>query len=257
MRLIPRRPRRTADESDHDESRGGQMTLVEHLTELRRRLIVSIIAVGLGMIVVFALWRPIIHWMSGPYADVTKSVEEPDGKNLIFTKPLEAFTTRLKVLVLALPVWLWQLWRFITPGLHPREKRYAIPFVLSSVVLFLAGATIGWITMPKALEFLITDISGGELEAFISAGEYLSLVSLIMLAFGASFEFPVVLVFLLIARVLKTSQLRQARRYAIVGITVFAAVITPSQDPYTLFFLAGPMYLFYEVSILIGRILKR
>ena len=151
---------------------------------------------------------------------------------------------------------LWQLWRFITPGLNPKEKRYAIPFILSSIVLFAMGGAVAWLTFPKALDFLIK-IGGGDITPFFTADKYVTFISLMILAFGLSFEFPVVLVFLMLARVLKTSTLRKYRRHAVVAIVAFAAVITPSQDPYSLFFMAAPMYLFYEGSIVIGRMLKR
>lgn len=239
----------------------ARMTVVEHLTELRRRLVVSIVAVAVASVVVFALYDPILEFLTGPYHDITRSRQFPDGRDLIFTDPLEGFLVRLKVatyggIALAMPVVLWEIWRFVTPGLEPNEKRYAVPFIASSIVLFAAGATVAWLTFPKALDFLVS-VGGGSLEPFLAAGKYLSLISLMMVAFGAAFEFPVLLVFLLLARVVRTEQLRRARRFAVVGITIVAAVVTPSQDPYSLFFMAGPMYLFYEAAILIGRFLKR
>jgi sec-independent protein translocase protein TatC len=233
------------------------MTVVEHLTELRRRLIISIIAVTLAGIVCFIFSKTIINFFITYYRDATSDQK----RALIFLGPLDAFLTRIKIatyggIVLALPVWLWELWRFITPGLNPKEKRYAVPFIFSSIVLFAMGAFVALVTLPKALEFLLT-IGGSELQPQLTADKYLSLVSLMIVAFGVAFEFPVVLVFLLLARVLTTRQLRRWRRPAILLIVIFAAVITPSQDPYSLFFMAVPMYIFYELSIIIGRLLKR
>ena len=240
----------------------GRMTLVEHLAELRRRVMICIVAVAVGGVVVFVLWGPIIRFLSEPYADVTRSADLPDGRRLIFTDPVEAFMVRLKVagfggIALAMPVLLWQVWRFVTPGLHPREKRYAVPFLLTSLALFALGATVAWLTFPRALDFLVNDVAGSELDPFLSAGKYLSLVTLMMLAFGAAFEFPILLVFLLLAGVTSTATLRRGRRWAIVFIVTAAAVITPSQDPYSLAFMALPLYLFYETSIVIGRLMKR
>jgi sec-independent protein translocase protein TatC len=237
--------------------RDGRMTVVEHLTELRRRIIISLIAVTMAAIVCFIFSESIIKFFVTYYKDATHG----EKTQLIFLGPLDAFITRLKVatyggIVLALPVWLWELWRFITPGLNPNEKRYAIPFVLTSIVLFAFGAFVALLTLPKALEFLL-DIGGSELTPELTADKYLSLVSLMIVAFGVAFEFPVVLVFLLLARVLTTRQLRRWRRPAILIIVIFAAVITPSQDPYSLFAMAIPMYIFYEASIIIGRVLKR
>jgi sec-independent protein translocase protein TatC len=233
------------------------MSVVEHLTELRRRIVISLIAVTIGAIFCFIFSESIIKFLITYYQDATAG--EKDA--LIFLGPLDAFLTRIKIatyggIVLALPVWLFELWRFITPGLNPNEKRYAIPFVFSSIVLFGLGGLVAFLTLPRALEFLL-DVGGSQLRPELTADKYLSFVSLMTVAFGVAFEFPVVLVFLLLARVLTTRQLRQWRRPAAVIIVVFAAVITPSQDPYSLFFMAAPMYIFYEMSIIIGRVMKR
>jgi sec-independent protein translocase protein TatC len=233
------------------------MTLVEHLAELRRRLLISVIAVVLAAIVCFIFSNSIISFL----LDYYKAASHGRQKQLIFTGPLDAFLVRLKVatyggVALAVPVWMWQLWRFVTPGLHENEKRYAVPFIVSTVVLFALGGWVALLTLTKALEFLI-NVGGTSLQPLLAADKYLSLVGLMVVAFGLAFEFPVVLMFLLIAHVLTTAQLRRWRRGAIVTIVVFAAVITPSQDPYSLFFMAIPMYVFYEASILIGRIIKR
>jgi sec-independent protein translocase protein TatC len=235
----------------------GRMTVVEHLAELRRRIIISIIAITLAGIVCFIFSESIIRFFVEYYKDATEG--EKDA--LIFLGPLDAFLTRIKVatyggIVLALPIWLWELWRFITPGLNPNEKRYAIPFVLVSMVLFAVGAFVALLTMPRALEFLL-NVGGEELRPELTADKFLSFSSLMIVAFGIAFEFPVVLVFLLLARVVTTRQLRRWRRPAIVIIVIFAAIITPSQDPYSLFFMVVPMYIFFETSIIIGRVLKR
>lgn len=233
------------------------MTVVEHLTELRRRLIISAIAVAVGAVFCFIVSDQIISFFVKYYTDATGG----EKKALIFLGPLDAFATRLKIatyggIVLAFPVWLYQLWRFITPGLNPKEKKYAIPFVLTSIVLFALGGFVAMLTLPQALDFLL-NIGGSDLRPELTADKFLGLISLMIVAFGLAFEFPVVLVFLLLARVITTRQLRKWRRIAIVVIVAFAAIITPSQDPYSLFAMAVPMYLFYEISIIIGRILKR
>ena len=231
------------------------MSLVEHLTELRRRLIISAVALVLGGIVAFVLYNRILDFLIGPYTEVT-------GKDrLVFTDPLEGFATRLKIsayggLFLASPVVLWQLWRFITPGLHKNEKRYAIPFICASILLFLCGVAMAFVTFEPALRFLV-GVGGDNLETFFTASKYLSLITLMIVAFGIAFEFPILLVFLQLAGVLPSTRLRKWRRPAIVIIVAVAALITPSQDPYSLFFMAGPMYLFYEGAILVGRLLKK
>jgi sec-independent protein translocase protein TatC len=235
----------------------GQMPVLDHLAELRRRILISIFAVVVAGIVVFVFSNQIIEFLTQYYEDATHGQRDA----LIFTGPTDAFLTRLKVatyggIVLALPVWLYQLWRFVTPGLNPKEKRYAVPFVGSAIVLFVLGAFVAFLTLEPALSFLI-DVGGSAQQPLFTSDRYLTLVSLMIVAFGISFEFPVVLVFLLLAHVITTRQLRSFRRWAIVLIVTFAAVITPSQDPYSLFFMALPLYLFYEAAIVIGRILHR
>jgi sec-independent protein translocase protein TatC len=235
----------------------ARMPMLDHLAELRNRIIISFVAVAIGAVIAFVFSNDIIDFLLRFYRN---SIDNQSIR-FVYTGPADAFINRIKVatyggIVLALPVWLYELWRFVTPALNPREKRYAIPFVISAIVLFALGAVVAFLTLEPALHFLLT-IGGDSQKPLLTADKYITLVSLMVVAFGLSFEFPIVLVFLLIARVLRTEQLRRARRWAAVGIVTFAAVITPSQDPYSLFFMAVPMYLFYEASIVIGRILKR
>jgi sec-independent protein translocase protein TatC len=234
------------------------MTLVEHLTELRNRLVIAGIAVGLGGILGFFLYEPVLRFLQEPYCDIQEECA------FLVTNPVDSFALRLKVsayigLFVASPVVFWQIWRFVTPGLYDREKRYAVPFMASSVVLFALGAGLAFWTIPKALQFFV-DIGGGAnlQNPEYELGKYLSLVLFMMLAFGAGFEFPVLLVFLQLVGVLTWQKLASWRRYAIVLIFIVDAVITPSGDPVSLFALAVPMIVFYEAAILIGRFaLKR
>jgi sec-independent protein translocase protein TatC len=239
------------------------MSLAEHLRELRRRIIICVIAVSVAGLAAFFLYNQVLTFLTHPYCEALthRHIQSPAGCNLVITDPLEGFATRLKVsgylgLFLASPIVLFQLWRFITPGLHRKEKRYAIPFVLSSILLFALGGLVAILTFPKALDFLI-GVSGENVATLFSPNKYISLYVLVVAAFGLAFEFPIVLVFLELAGVLPSQKLRKWRRPAIVVIFVVAAVITPSQDPYSLFAMAIPMYIFYELSIIIGRILKK
>jgi sec-independent protein translocase protein TatC len=238
-----------------------RMTLVEHLGELRSRIIKSLLAVTLGALVMFLFYDPILTFLAQPYFDVCKAHPEFGcQEKFLITGPLDGFSTRVKVsgyggLVVALPIVLWQLWRFITPGLHRNEKRYAVPFIVSSVLLFLFGAFIAYFTMPYAIEFLIG--YSGPVTAAFTPNKYVGLLSIMMLAFGVGFLFPVLLVFLQLVNVVTPKQLSHWRRQAIVIVVVTAAVITPSGDPYSLIALAVPMYVFYECSIVIGWILTR
>jgi sec-independent protein translocase protein TatC len=250
----------TADVTVPEE---GRMSLMEHLTELRNRIFKCVVAVGLGALVGFVVYDQIFDFLIDPYQatcreDVANSIS---GCRLLATDPLEGFSVRLKVstyggIALAMPVLLWQLWRFISPGLYAKEKRYAIPFIASALALFATGAGIAYWTMPKALQFL-SDIGGDELATAYSPSKYFQLIVYMMLAFGIGFQFPIILVFLQLIGILKYQQLVQVRRFAIVGIAVLVAVVTPSADPISMLALTIPMCLFYEVSIIVGRLLTR
>jgi sec-independent protein translocase protein TatC len=235
----------------------ARMTLVEHLAELRTRLIRSAIALAVGATIGFIVANRVLEFLVDPYCKAKKGVD----CGLVVIDPLEGFTTRVKIAlfvggVIAAPVILWQLWRFITPALHKNEKRYAIPFVASSMLLFTGGAVLAVLTFPKALDFLIS-IGGPSLVPLFSPSKYLALYMKVVLAFGISFEFPILLIFLQVARIVTPQQLSRARRGFVVGIVVFAAVITPSQDPITLMTMAVPMYVLFEAAILIGKALRR
>jgi sec-independent protein translocase protein TatC len=239
------------------------MPLMEHLIELRRRILISLVAIVACGIIVFVLYHSVLGFLSGPYEHVTRNSPGcgPKGCKLIVTDPLAPFMVRLKIagyggLALSVPIVMWEIWRFIVPALHKREQHYALGFLLSSIVLFLLGCVVAWFTVTKALDFLL-GVGGQELRPLIDANKYLTLVMLMFAAFGFAFEFPLLLVFLMLVGVVNTAQLRHARRWAAVGVTTFAAVITPSQDPFSLLFMAVPMYIFYEASILVGRMLKR
>ena len=239
------------------------MTLVEHLTELRKRLVICVVAVGVGMIAGFLLYDAIIDVLIHPYQELVRArpLSSATEGRLLTTDPLEAFGVRMKTsayagIAFAMPVILWQVWRFVTPGLYPHEKRYAVPFVVSALLLFVLGAGLAYYTLPRALEFLV-DIGGEEFVTAYQAGKYFQLITYMMLAFGIGFEFPIVLVFLQLAGVLDTDTLRRGRRFAIVGICVLVAVITPSGDPISMLMLSVPMVIFYEVSILIGSAIAK
>ncbi|MFI5042076.1 MAG: twin-arginine translocase subunit TatC [Acidimicrobiales bacterium] len=237
------------------------MTLLEHLAELRHRVIVCVITVFLGALVVYFLYDHVLNFFLHPYCEILKSGHTGQRCVLTVQNPLDQLTERLKVsffggCAIGLPVLLWQLWRFITPGLNPNEKRYAVPFTLASVALFVFGGFVALQTFPLALRFFHA-VGGKDISTLYAPDPYLKLVMLMIFAYGVAFEFPVVLVALELAGVVTSRKLRKWRRGAIVGVTLFAAVITPSSDPISMFAMAVPMYLFYEGSILIGRVLKK
>lgn len=232
------------------------MTLGEHLAELRRRLVVAVLAFTVAAIASFVWYEPILRFLQSPYCRVT-----PQHCQLYLTSPLGGLSLRIEIagyggLFLASPVILWELWRFITPGLHSKERHYVIPFVAASITLFFAGAVLAYYTFPHALRFL-QSVGGPTLREIYDPGKYLGLILALMAVFGITFEFPVVLVSLELVGVIKPAKLASWRRWAIVVIVIVAAVITPSGDPFSMLALAVPLYAFYELSIVIGRVLKR
>src|ERR1700722_15742018 len=232
------------------------MTLFEHLAELRRRIITCAIAFAVAAILGYVEYNRVLSFLRHPLCRV-----QPHNCNLYVTGPLEGFGVHLDVagyigLVLASPVILFQLWRFVTPGLKASEKRYAIPFVFATLALFAAGVTIAWLTFPHALGFL-RSASGSGIQEILSPQKYLNLVLALMALFGLTFEFPVVLVGLELAGVISTRQLRRFRRGAIIIIVIASGVLPPSSDPFSMLAMAIPMLIFYELSIIIGRLMKR
>ncbi len=221
-----------------------------------------------GAIVIVAFYDPVLRFLTGPYDRLCQQRGEefcgfnPDSgdANLYILDPLEGLTTRLRVatyggLILAMPVILWQVWRFIVPALHSKEKRYAIPFILSSLLLFLLGGFLAYITLEPALEFLIS-WSGTDVGQVFQVSRYVRFVALMVAAFGVGFQFPVLLVFLQLAGVVTPGQLLRGWRYALLAIVVVAAVITPSGDPISLTALAVPMTLLYFLSIGLGKLFE-
>jgi sec-independent protein translocase protein TatC len=236
----------------------GSMTLIEHLQELRRRLVLCVVAFCATATVSWFFYPRLLRLLERPYC---LSLPKGHSCSLVVMGPLDAFGIRLDItgyggLVLASPVILFQLWRFVTPGLRSHERRFALAFTLSAIVLFAGGAYIAWLTFPHTLGFLHS-VGGPGIVDLFTPSKYLTLVLALMALFGISFEFPVVLVGLELGRVITPQQLSHVRRVAIVAIVIFSGVATPSSDPFSMLALALPMLAFYEGSILIGRLAQR
>jgi sec-independent protein translocase protein TatC len=238
------------------------MTLTEHLAELRVRIIRAMLAVALGMITILAFYDPVLRFLLRPYRNLCeRKGPEFCTAELFALGPLEGFSARVRIalwggVLLALPVILWQIWRFVVPALHANEKRYAVPFILSSVLLFLLGGTLAFLTIDKALEFLIS-WSGSEVNEAFQITRYVSLVGLMVAAFGIGFLFPVLLVFLQLVGVVSPQQLLKQWRVAVMAVFVVAAVITPSGDPVSLLLLSVPMTILFFVSVGVGFFVER
>ncbi len=232
------------------------MTLAQHLAELRRRLIISVIAFAIGAAIAAVFYQGMLDVLQHPLCRAN-----PHNCNFYVQGPLDPLALRIQMaafggLLIASPVILLQMWRFVTPGLYPREKRYAIPFVTISVVLFVAGCTLAYLVFPHALAFL-RSVGGPSLHQILSPNQYLSLILLMMFLFGVTFEFPVVLVGLQLIGVVRPAQLLGAWRWAVIGLTLVAAIFTPSADPLSMLVLAVPLVSFYFLSIGIGKLLGR
>lgn len=241
--------------------RDSAMPLLAHLAELRSRIIRALLAVALGAVLGWFLYHPVRRLLMNPLTQLAEQSEGQIIDRFLSLDPLEQFMLRMRIAVyigfaLAMPVVLYQIWRFVAPGLYQNERRYAGAFVGASSVLFVAGAMLAYWTLPAALGFL-TEVGGKEVVYQYTAENYLMLIIYMMVAFGLGFEFPVLLVMLQAVGVLKPQQLAEFRRFAIVGNAVLAAVVTPSGDPITMSALLIPLVILYEIAILIGRLFVR
>jgi sec-independent protein translocase protein TatC len=230
-----------------------KQTFIEHLEELRKRLIISLIAVGIGFGICYIFAKQIFHLLMIP---LIKAL--PDGASMIFTSLPEAFFTYLKVALLAgifaaSPVILYQIWLFVAPALYSQEKRYAIPFVIFSTIFFVGGASFGYfIVFPFGFKFFM-----GFATDFIQPApklkEYLSFCSMLLLTFGLIFELPLFIFFLSKLGVVDAPMLVRNWKYVTLGTFAFAAILTPP-DVITQLMMAGPLLILYALSILVAKI---
>lgn len=232
--------------------RKSEMTLMEHLEELRRVLVVCTVAVGISTAVVYGFFRQELYDL------VTFPLRQYDAP-LIFIGLGEAFMTQLKLavaagFVIALPVILWQVWGFIVPALRPEEKRMVGVTALLSLLMFFAGAAFAYFTVFRfAARFLIT-VAGPEVRPMLSIGHYVSFLVTFLIPFGLAFELPVIIYFLARWGLVTGSWLARNRRPVIVVIFIVAAALTPTPDVVSQLLMAGPLLLLYEVSILVAKV---
>jgi sec-independent protein translocase protein TatC len=255
---IRRRGRRPRDPE-------GRMPVLEHLRELRRRLIFVLLFVALGAALGYYLYPHTLDFLRHPYCAVPHKYRyTPAGTQncvLIYHGALDGFTTRLKVsvisgLVFTAPLWLYQIWAFITPGLRKNERRYTLSFIAASTVLFAAGVTLAYVVLTKGLRVLLEQAGYGA-QAQLTVSDYISFVTLMLVVFGAAFELPLLIVMANLAGVLPARLLKKSQRVAIFLIFVFAAVATPTTDPFTMCAMAIPMVILFEGAVLLAVVHDR
>lgn len=256
------------DDRQGDAYQGEEMTLFEHLQELRSRLFKAALGFAVFFVIGFSLNQVVSNVLTAPYCSlpselrvVGQVVDGADNCRLIFTDVLGAFVVRIKAaMVVAVtfggPIVAYQIWAFIAPGLKRTEKKYAVPFVVLSQLLFLGGAAFSFLIIPRGLEFLL-NFGGDDFVSLLDADSYLTFLLRTMIAFGIAFEYPLIIAILVLMGVVSREGLVAYRRHAFFASFVAAAVITPSQDPFTMCVMALPLALFYEICIQFARLVEK
>lgn len=239
------------------------MPLADHLRELRKRLLIAAAAIVVGMVVGLIFYEPLLQLFVDPFQTTVERLEDEQGLEAVinFDGIADPFTIPLRLAILAgivfaAPVWIYQLWAFIVPGLYGHEKRWAAVVLLTAVPLFLAGVALCYWLLPKGLTVLLGFTPQG-VSNFVSFSRYFSFVVRLVLVFGIAFLLPVFVVLLNAVGVFSGAALSSARRWIIIGVFVFAAVATPTGDPITMLMLAVPMWLLFEASVVVCRLNDR
>jgi sec-independent protein translocase protein TatC len=257
LRLRRRREPRDAE---------GTMTLIGHLTELRNRVAKALLAVLIATAVSFWWYdHGLGEFIRAPYCgldpDLRYGGNDDGGCGLLITDVFGGVFIRLKVAflagaVLSAPFWLYQLWAFITPGLKRNEKRYGIGFVAASTLLFALGAFLAYVSLAKGLELLLS-LAGDGVVIALTAPDYIGFILSLLVAFGVSFEVPLIAIALNLVGMLSHEVLSRSRRWIFFLTIVFAAFVTPTQDPFTMLLMAGPMIMLFELAIQVARVVDK
>jgi sec-independent protein translocase protein TatC len=247
----------TGDDNENDPS---AMSLIDHLEELRWRIFKALIAIAVGAIVAFVFRVQIIQILTYPLPTHQADVVGP-GNKLVVTGLMEGITVYLMIsiavgFILSLPVVLYQVWAFIAPGLYEKEKKYAVPFILVGIILFVAGVSLAYIVLRYPVEWLVT-FSSDSFNELITAGSYFTFVAFFMLAFGIVFEIPLVLTFLAEVDLITAKTLTKKRPTAHVSMWIASTFLTPGADIYSPIFLGVAMSCLYELSILFIKFTTR
>ncbi|MGH3898189.1 MAG: twin-arginine translocase subunit TatC [Pseudonocardiaceae bacterium] len=244
----------------------GSMPLMEHLYELRNRLFIALSALAVGGVLGFIWWGvspfglpSLGDLITRPYCGLPETLRlTPNGRcQLLQTSPFEVFTLRMQVgvaagAVLTAPIWVYQLWAFITPGLYAKERRFGVTFVGVSSVLFAAGAVLAYYVVPTGLSFL-ANLGAGQFITALTGKAYVGFLLTMLVVFGLAFELPLLVVMLNRIGVLPYEKLKRWQRGILFGLFVLAAVATPGSDPISMLALAGALVVLFEASVLVAR----
>ncbi len=243
------------------------MPLMEHLYELRNRLFIALCAIALGGVLGFVWWGvspfglpSLGDLVTRPYCDLPETLrltQTPGKCQLLQTSPFEVFTLRMQVglaagAVLTAPIWVYQVWAFITPGLHTKERKFGVTFVGASSALFAAGAVLAYYVVPEGLSFL-ANLGAGQFITALTGQAYVGFLLTMLAVFGLTFELPLLVVMLNRVGVLPYAKLKRWQRGILFGLFVLAAVATPGSDPISMVALAAALVVLFEVSVLIAR----
>ena len=232
----------------------GRMSLIDHIRELRNRLLKALLGLGLGMIVGWIFFTPVWHFIERPYCKIPQAnrLVGVHGCTLVINGLFDGFFLHLKIvfvvgLLVSSPIWFYQLWAFIAPGLYARERRWTWAFVGTAVPLFVLGGGFAYLAMTRGLHFLLSLVPHGAV-ALITVDTYLGYALAMLLIFGLAFELPLAMVMLNAAGVLTHARIGKWRRLMIFGVFAFAAVATPSPDPFSMLLLAVPCVILVELA---------
>ncbi len=238
------------------------MPLMDHLRELRNRLVRAILAIFIGTIIAWVFYDSILEFLTHPYNEIKPLLKERGiDSEIVITGIGGAFTFQLKIslvagILLSSPVWLWQAWAFILPAMHRNEKRWAALLTATGAPLFVGGAALAYVVLPKAIDVLIGFVPEG-VDNLITGAEYFDFIVRMMLVFGVAAEIPLVVILLNRLGIVSGRQLASSRPWTIIGIFIFAAIATPSTDPLSMLFLAVPMTVLYLIAEVIARLTDR
>ncbi|WIG57263.1 MAG: Twin-arginine translocation protein TatC [Ktedonobacterales bacterium] len=246
---------------DEGEGEGATMTLVEHLEELRKRLFFSVLAIAIFSILGFVFWDKILEFLASPLPDIAAKLSDSGHQKLISTDLGGPFLVALKVavavgIVVGSPIILYQVWAFISPALTRKERKYALPFTVLGVGLFITGLALGYVVLRYPVQWLF-HFGSDQFILLPDANSYLTFVAYFLLAFGIVFELPLVLTFMGIVGIINSRMLRQKRMYILFGLWVLSCFITPGADPYSPIIIGVSLTFLFELSVLLLRIIKK